>query len=44
MVLSSDQEFTIRPPAGTKLTLNLHGSSFNLPVVGGPSAFIAATS
>ncbi|WP_343975631.1 Xaa-Pro dipeptidyl-peptidase [Kribbella koreensis] len=44
MVLSSDQEFTIRPPAGTKLTLNLHGSSFNLPVVGGISAFKAATS
>jgi predicted acyl esterase len=42
MVLSSDQEFTIRPPAGTKVTLNLHGSSFNLPVVGGPAALAAA--
>ncbi|MFI5711385.1 Xaa-Pro dipeptidyl-peptidase [Kribbella sp. NPDC051620] len=44
MVLSSDHDFTVRPPAGTKLTLNLHGSSFNLPVVGGINAFKAATS
>ncbi|MDX6262771.1 MAG: X-Pro dipeptidyl-peptidase [Kribbellaceae bacterium] len=43
MVLSSDRDFTVRPPAGTKLTVNLHGSSFNLPVVGGRPAFVAAT-
>ncbi|MEV8374196.1 Xaa-Pro dipeptidyl-peptidase [Kribbella sp. NPDC056861] len=44
MVLSSDRDFTVRPAAGTKLTLNLHGSSFNLPVVGGRGAFAVTAS
>lgn len=35
MVLSSDRDFTIRPAAGTQLTLDLAHSSLALPVVGG---------
>ena len=35
MVISSDRDFTIRPAAGTQLTLDLAGSSLALPVVGG---------
>jgi predicted acyl esterase len=42
MVLSSDRDFTIRPPAGTQLTLDLPHSSLALPVVGGPAAFADA--
>jgi predicted acyl esterase len=38
MVLSSDRDFTIRPPAGTRLTLDLVRSSLTLPVVGGAGA------
>ena len=33
----------IRPAAGTQLTLDLGGSSFTMPVVGGQSALAAAT-
>ncbi len=43
MVLSSDREFTVRPRAGTKVTLDLAGSSFSLPVVGGAKGFATAT-
>jgi predicted acyl esterase len=43
MVLSSDREFTVRPPAGTKVTLDLAGSSFSLPVVGGAKGLATAT-
>jgi hypothetical protein len=43
MVFSSDREYTIRPPAGTQVTLDLAGSSFTIPVVGGPSGLAAAT-
>ena len=39
MVLSSDRDFTIRPPAGTQLTLDLARSSLAIPVVGGSTAF-----
>ena len=35
MVLSSDRDFTIRPPGGTQLTLDLARSSLAIPVVGG---------
>lgn len=38
VVMSSDNEFTVRPPAGTKLTLDTRSSRFNLPVVGGQRA------
>jgi predicted acyl esterase len=43
MVLSSDREFTVRPAPGTEVTVDLAGSSFNLPVVGGAKAFATAT-
>ncbi len=42
MVLSSDRDFTIRPAAGTQLTLDLARSSLALPVVGGSTAFANA--
>ena len=38
MVLSSDRDFTIRPPAGTQLTLDLGSSTMTLPIVGGAGA------
>jgi predicted acyl esterase len=43
MVISSDRDFTIRPSAGTRLTLDLARSSLALPVVGGPTALADAT-
>ena len=39
MIFSSDREFTLWPPAGTQLTVDLDGTSLELPVVGGTSAF-----
>jgi predicted acyl esterase len=42
MVFSSDRDFTIRPPAGTRLTLDLAHSSLALPVVGGSTALASA--
>ena len=39
MVLSSDRDFTVRPAAGTQLTLDLARSSLSIPVVGGADAF-----
>jgi predicted acyl esterase len=42
MVLSSDRDFTIRPAAGTELTLDLTRSSLALPVVGGSTALANA--
>lgn len=38
MVFSSDIDFTLHPRAGTALTLDLDGSSFRLPIVGGAAA------
>jgi X-Pro dipeptidyl-peptidase len=38
MVFSSDREFTLRPQPGTELTVDLAGTSLELPVVGGPLA------
>ena len=38
MVFSSDRDFTLWPPPGTRLTLDLDGSWLELPVVGGTDA------
>lgn len=38
MVFSSDRDFTLWPKAGTQLTIDLDGSYFKLPVVGGEQA------
>ncbi len=35
MIFSSDKEFTLWPDPGTELTIDLNGTSFTLPVVGG---------
>ena len=35
MVLSSDREYTVRPAPGTQVSLDLAGSSFTIPMVGG---------
>jgi predicted acyl esterase len=43
MVFSTDRQYTIRPAAGTQMTLDLAGSSFSIPVVGGSKAFATAT-
>jgi predicted acyl esterase len=43
MVFSSDRQYTIRVPAGRKLTLDLAGSSITIPIVGGESALATAT-
>jgi predicted acyl esterase len=43
MVISSDREFTVRPAAGTQVTLDVAGSSFTIPVVGGARALATAT-
>jgi X-Pro dipeptidyl-peptidase len=41
MVFSSDPEFTLAPKAGTELTVDLAGSKFSIPVVGGMRALVA---
>lgn len=38
MIFASDPEFTLQPKAGTKLTVDLGGTSIGLPVVGGQAA------
>lgn len=38
MIFSTDNEFSIRPRPGTELTVDLSGTSLELPVVGGPLA------
>lgn len=43
MIFSSDRDFTLWPQAGTKLTVDLAGTSLELPVVGGDKAIVAAT-
>jgi predicted acyl esterase len=43
MVFSSDRNYTIRPAAGTQVSLDLGGSSFTLPIVGGQAQLAAAT-
>jgi X-Pro dipeptidyl-peptidase len=42
MILSSDPEFTLWPRAGTRLTVDLAGTSFSVPVVGGGGALTRA--
>jgi X-Pro dipeptidyl-peptidase len=42
MIFSSDRDFTLWPKAGTKLTVDLGGTSLELPVVGGADALSAA--
>jgi predicted acyl esterase len=43
VVFSTDRQYTIRVPAGRKLTLDLSGSSITIPIVGGESTLAAAT-
>ncbi len=38
MIFSSDWDFTLRPPAGTELTVELGATALELPVVGGAEA------
>ena len=42
MIFSSDRDFTLWPPPGTELTLDLASTSLELPVVGGPGALALA--
>lgn len=42
MIFSTDPEFTLLPKPGTRLTLDLAGTSITLPVVGGVEAARAA--
>lgn len=42
MIFSSDKDFTLWPEPGTKLTLDLDGTSITMPVVGGAEAFMGA--
>ncbi|MEZ5344620.1 MAG: Xaa-Pro dipeptidyl-peptidase [Pyrinomonadaceae bacterium] len=38
MIFSSDNEFTLHPDPGTRLTVDLDGTSLTLPVVGGKAS------
>jgi X-Pro dipeptidyl-peptidase len=38
MVFSSDRDFTLWPTPGTEVTVDLDGSSIEVPVVGGAAA------
>ena len=38
MIFASDRDFTLWPPAGTELTVDLDATSITLPVVGGAAA------
>jgi len=42
MIFSSDREFTLWPPPGTELRIDLAGTTLELPVVGGASALEGA--
>lgn len=42
VVMSTDRLFTLRPPAGTQLTLDTNSSKAFLPIVGGAQALAAA--
>jgi X-Pro dipeptidyl-peptidase len=44
MIFSSDRDFTVWPPAGTVLKVDLEATSLILPIVGGAKAFNRATS
>jgi X-Pro dipeptidyl-peptidase len=43
MIFSSDREFTLWPPAGTELTVDLDATRLFLPVVGGEGAWREAS-
>jgi len=43
VLLSSDHNFTLRPRPGTKLRIDIRGSTVRLPVVGGREALADAT-
>jgi X-Pro dipeptidyl-peptidase len=43
MIFSSDRDFTLWPPPGTELTVDLNATSLDLPVVGGMEAVERAT-
>jgi X-Pro dipeptidyl-peptidase len=43
MIFSSDREFTLRPDPGTRITVDLGGTTLTLPVVGGKEALESAT-
>jgi X-Pro dipeptidyl-peptidase len=43
MVFSSDRDFTLWPEPGTELTIDVDGTSLDLPVVGGAAALGRAT-
>ncbi|NUP95166.1 MAG: Xaa-Pro dipeptidyl-peptidase, partial [Planctomycetaceae bacterium] len=42
MVFASDRDFTLWPPPGTELTVDLDATTLVLPVVGGEAALRAA--
>jgi X-Pro dipeptidyl-peptidase len=42
MIFSSDREFTLWPEPGTELTVDLDGTTLELPVVGGAAALTGA--
>ena len=42
MIFSSDKDFTLWPPAGTELTIDLGATLLELPVVGGAAALAKA--
>jgi len=42
MIFSSDKDFTLWPPPGTELTVDLDATSITLPVVGGAEAIAQA--
>ncbi|HSK12898.1 MAG TPA: Xaa-Pro dipeptidyl-peptidase [Phnomibacter sp.] len=42
MIFSSDREFTLLPKPGTRLTIDLNGTTLTLPVVGGKAGFDGA--
>jgi X-Pro dipeptidyl-peptidase len=39
MIFSSDKEFTLWPEPGTELTIDLDGTTIELPIVGGAGAY-----
>ncbi|MBL8842818.1 MAG: Xaa-Pro dipeptidyl-peptidase [Planctomycetes bacterium] len=42
LLFASDQDFTLWPPAGTELSIDLAGTALSLPVVGGKAALLQA--
>jgi X-Pro dipeptidyl-peptidase len=43
MIFSSDRDYTLWPPAGTELTIDLDATAIDLPVVGGIEAWTRST-